>query len=475
MADKKKDKEFQWLQKQLTDDMHDMDKVTLDEDDAYEDEVEDNPRDAKVHNTAYIREMMELQQALATDVSEQVVRKQSPGKSKDTNHSQNDRDTDGTGKQSIIDTSDDYSISSSETFSKKQKKQNNEHNKIPIWGGLLISCACIALAAGITICGKNIAKTALVNMGFLQDEEVAVMEELPEVTATPVITATITPEPTQVVTEEAKEEETLVTDDVFYVLLLGIDSLSEEENADTIIIASMNVTDKTYHLIQVMRDLYVKIPGYGTEVISEAYRYGGGALLTKTLAENFDLPLESYLAVDFDHFTKIIDLMGGVTVSLTKEEAEYLNKTNYISQKANRTMVEGKQEANGDQVLGYCRIQEVPNKDDLSYDFGRVTRSKAVLNQLFQKVKKMSLGDLLYTMNATLPFIRTNLTKEKFRTMIEKMAEIGVSQPDSIRVPVYTLYTREKKNGQTVYIPDLENTTQKIHNLVYGEEESADQ
>ena len=134
-------------------------------------------------------------------------------------------------------------------------------------------------------------------------------------------------------------------------------------------------------------------------------------------------------------------------------------------------MVKGKQQVNGDQALGYCRIQYVPNSENLSYDFGRVARIKAVFNQIFQKVSNMTLGELLHTMNEFLPYIRTNLTKDKFKTILEIISEQGVQSFDSLRVPIYTLYERDTINKQTVYIPAIEESRQKIHILINGEEE----
>lgn len=478
LADRKKEKEYQWLQEQLTRDVHQLEGQgpgdrggTTDNNLMDNGESEEDCQEAMNH--AYIREMKELQQALSSEVSEHIRKKKKTSVQTDENDHSEYSDVDNYDVLSSKHISNYHSDSISEKDSKQlkeEKKQNSDkRDRLPIWVGVLISGAFVALSVGIVICAKNIGKTALSTVGLIDEEKEEVVEEI-EITTIPEVTATIAPVVTPEVTIPVEEEPEEVLDEVYNVVLLGIDTLAEEKNADTIVVASMNITDKTYHIIQFMRDLYVDIPGYGKEVLSEAYRYGGGALVTQTISDNFAINIEGYISVDFESFPKIIDSMGGINITLTKEEAEYLNTTNYISIKANRTMIEGKQTVNGDQALGYCRIQEVPNKDDLEYDFGRVTRAKAVLNQLFQKASGMSLGDMLYSMNEVLPYLRTNLTKEKFRSMLETMSEIGMSQLDSLRVPIYQYYSRETLNNHTIYVPEVEETTKKIETLIYGEE-----
>ena len=451
MSGKKKDNDYRWLQEQLTRDVHMLAETKIKGKERVAEEwLEDEEEECskkEADDTAYAREMKEIQQALATEVVEHTTKRSK----KDTSHSSESMSNDR-----IVNNYEDL-------------KSGNQSERLPIWMGLLIAVVFVIVSVGIVICGKNIGKTVLTSMGLLEDHSNVTMEEARFV-PTQELLITEVPTTTLEITQMAEEPEQ-EDDEVYNLLLLGIENLENEKNADAIVVVSMNVTDKTYHLIQFMRDLYLKIPGYGSDRLSTAYKNGGGILVTQTISENFDLAIEGYLSVNLESFVKMIDYMGGITIKLTKEEAEYLNTTNYISKKSNRTMIKGKQLVNGDQALGYCRIQYVPNSENLSYDFGRVARIKAVFNQIFQKVSNMTLGELLHTMNEFLPYIRTNLTKDKFKTILEIISEQGVQSFDSLRVPIYTLYERDTINKQTVYIPVIEESRQKIHILINGEEE----
>lgn len=475
MTDKKKDNEYLWLQEQLTNDMNQLKEDKPDEENRSSKPIETETagkEHQKSKNTAYIREMNELQQALASEVSEQTSKKKTkinePNSRLSFDTIQVDIPFESTSSQKQNSSSQNQSNYMKQANTKSGSK---EKGKIPLWVGILSCCLFIALAVGIIICGKNIGKTALTSMGLLKEQEEE--ESLDDILPIPETTVSITPTITPVVTEKV-EEPVIILDEVYNVLLIGLDNKEETSYADTIVIASMNVTDQSYHLTQIMRDVFVSIPGYGEEVISKAYNYGGGALLTETIEQNFGLQLEGYLSAEFESFIDIIDSMGGIKLTLTAQEAEYLNTTNYISQKINRVMVEGTQIANGDQVLGYCRIQEVPNDENLEKDFGRVTRAKKVLVQMFERMGKLSFGDLVYSMNEFLPYIRTNLTKEKFRNLLEKLSENKVSSVASSCIPIQSLYSIETFNGQTVFVPELEKTKTEIHTAIFGESEKTE-
>ncbi|MCR5584485.1 MAG: LCP family protein [Lachnospiraceae bacterium] len=192
---------------------------------------------------------------------------------------------------------------------------------------------------------------------------------------------------------------------VINVLLIGAENLKNQEfgRSDSMMIASVNVSEGTFKIISLMRDMFVRIPEIEDEVtygkLNASYAHGGPELLMDTVALNFGIQCDSYVVVDFDAFEKIIDLMGGVEISLTSAEAKYLNTTNYISKKEYRNVVSGKQILNGNQALGYCRVRKVAASNGMQSDNGRVYRQGLVVNSLFNKMQSADLFKLwsIYT------------------------------------------------------------------------------
>jgi LCP family protein required for cell wall assembly len=192
---------------------------------------------------------------------------------------------------------------------------------------------------------------------------------------------------------------------VINVLVIGAENLKKQEfgRSDSMMIASVNVSEGTFKIISLMRDMFVRIPEIEDEFtygkLNASYARGGPDLLMDTVALNFGIQCDSYVVIGFDAFEKIIDLVGGVEISLTSAEAKYLNTTNYISEKENRNVVQGKQVLNGNQALGYCRVRKVTASNGMQSDNGRVYRQGLVVNSLFEKMKSADLFTLwsIYT------------------------------------------------------------------------------
>lgn len=269
--------------------------------------------------------------------------------------------------------------------------------------------------------------------------------------------------------EKKKYEEHVVN-----ILLLGVEEIGGASNTDSIMIATMNTKDKSLKLTSLMRDLYVDIPGYGKNRINSAYAKGGIDLLYKTIELNFDIPLDGYASVNFDEFENIIDIIGGVEITLTEKEARYLNTTNYISNPANRKVVPGKQVMNGNQALGYSRVRKISTGTE-NNDFGRTQRHRAVLNSIFNKVKSKNIIELGFLMNEILTKvqIKTDITQKEFNNYLEEAVSLNVKELENYRVPYDGNYQNIKvqmgRYKQDVLEPkDWDATRAELRKNLYG-------
>ena len=68
-------------------------------------------------------------------------------------------------------------------------------------------------------------------------------------------------------------------------------------------------------LLSLPRDLFVPIPGTGTSRrINIAVEQGGAPLLIRTIGENFGIPINHYVQVDFASFRGLVDAIDGVPI-----------------------------------------------------------------------------------------------------------------------------------------------------------------
>lgn len=259
---------------------------------------------------------------------------------------------------------------------------------------------------------------------------------------------------------------------VYNILLLGeeaIGSGSARGRTDLIIIATLNKNQKTIKLTSLMRDMLVQIPGYKDNKLNSAYEKGGIDLLYETIALNFNIRLDGCALVNFENFEKIIDLLGGLEITLTKSEAKYLRNTNYISNPKYRNVVEGKQLMNGNQVLGYARIRKRAAITGNNNDYGRTDRHRIILKAIFDKYKTTSKMELLSIMFKVLPLVKTDIDSKTFEKLIDTFIEMGTMDMEQLRIPADGTFTDNVKvRGMDVLIPDLTKNIEILHEFIFG-------
>lgn len=301
-------------------------------------------------------------------------------------------------------------------------------------------------------------------------------------------------EPDLVVDEDFIEEEDLVSDavevdvetivwpehsgygrqeeGVYNILLLGeeaIDSGTSRGRTDLIIIATLNKNNKSIKLTSLMRDTLVQIPGYKENKLNSAYEKGDVDLLYETIALNFNIRLDGCVLVNFENFEKIIDYMGGLDITLTSSEARYLRNTNYISNTKYRTVVEGTQLMNGNQVLGYSRIRKRAAITGENNDYGRTDRHRIILNAIFEKYKTKGEMELASMMIKILPMVKTDIDSKTFEKLLSTFIEMGTMKIDQQRIPAEGTFTDNVKvRGMDVLVPDLDKNVSILHEFIFG-------
>jgi len=151
---------------------------------------------------------------------------------------------------------------------------------------------------------------------------------------------------------------------ILNILMLGVDQRENEPaRADTIILASLNLEEKEVHLLSIPRDTRVPIPNHGVvRKINYAHAVGGAALTVKTVEQFLDLPVHYYVETNFEGFSGMIDIIGGVTLNV---EQDMYYPDEGIDLKA------GLQKLNGHDALSYVRW-----RSDGRGDIGRIERQQ---------------------------------------------------------------------------------------------------
>ena len=159
------------------------------------------------------------------------------------------------------------------------------------------------------------------------------------------------------------------------------------QRADVIMLVKVHPDEDRAQILSLPRDLWVEIPGHGTNKINAAYALGGASLMVDTVAAFSDIPINHYVEVDFVGFRALVDEIGGVTVDFPYPARD---------PKSGLGVGAGLQRLDGSEALAYARsrtYQEQRNGRWVSVDggdFGRTRRQQQLIFAILSELKRPS-------------------------------------------------------------------------------------
>ncbi|NLO09441.1 MAG: hypothetical protein GX129_06170 [Clostridiales bacterium] len=256
-----------------------------------------------------------------------------------------------------------------------------------------------------------------------------------------------------------------IEDYVTNFLLFGL----EANNADTIMIASVNTRDSTIKLTSLLRDTYIDMEGFNPNKLNAFFSLGGAKTFVDVVEDKYRIKIDGYAYLNFESFEKIIDYLGGISLELGEKEAKYLNTTNYISNRAYRNVKPGWNDLNGNQVLGYCRIRLVETIGGANDDYGRTLRQRKIVRAVFNKYKSKGLLDLIRISNNILGHVKTNVTQQQIEKTLENVIENKITNMETMRLPVNGAYEAPTKYQGVGYplVYDWDENVIQLYQFIY--------
>ncbi len=244
------------------------------------------------------------------------------------------------------------------------------------------------------------------------------------------------------------------TDKIVNILLVGQDRRPGEGRArsDSMILCSFNKTKGTIQMISFLRDLYVPIPGgYMDNRLNAAYAMGGFELLDDALETNFGIRIDANIEVDFSGFTKVVDVLGGVDINLTQEEADWMNMGTYKGLEA------GLNHMDGETALSYSRIRY------LDSDFYRTGRQRNVLMAMLDSVRNIDLATAKNLVDELFPLVTTDMTNTQILEYLTTLFPLlPGAEVNSFHIPSDDGFYYASIRGMSVVVPDMELARQQL-------------
>jgi polyisoprenyl-teichoic acid--peptidoglycan teichoic acid transferase len=210
---------------------------------------------------------------------------------------------------------------------------------------------------------------------------------------------------------------------------------------DVTLIVRVEPASKRVSLLSIPRDLVVPIAGTGAQNrINAAFSAGPGQLV-QTIEQNFGIPINHYVLIDFDGFQAIVDALDGIDVRFPYPARDTLSGLNVAEA--------GCVHLNGARALALARSRHftyarggVWRSDPLA-DLGRIRRQHAFLQALVEAALAKGLTNPVRA-NAFIGSLIHELTKDsalKVRDVIRLAASFRSFKPS--RLTSYTLPVTE--------------------------------
>ncbi len=310
---------------------------------------------------------------------------------------------------------------------------------------LIVLICLVAVLAGTAAVVTNVTVDSMLNE--MDQQEVIKQEE-----------AEIAPE----VIEQVKQRK------VINIALFGADNSkgiesTSEERSDVMKIVSLDFDNKKIKVTSLERDVVVYIPGDHQEYghFNWAYWFGGPELAVKTINYNLDLDITQYVTLNFRSVIELIDLIGGVDISLTKAEATY-----FVDGHIDHNAVPGVNHMNGEVALSYARLREIDS------NFNRMERQNNVIRAVITKLKDKSVTELMEIVKAMMPYITTNLSNADIKEYMMNLMTFDLMNIETYTEPSgkYNDIARCPSLGGYL-VRSYSDMVKSLHMNIYGDED----
>lgn len=242
----------------------------------------------------------------------------------------------------------------------------------------------------------------------------------------------------------------------FLLYISGIDTrtgtMPSRSLSDVNILAAINPAIKKILLVNIPRDSYVLVHGDNglRDKLTHAGSRGGLQLSTATIEDLFGLKVDRNIRVNFNFVTKLVDSIGGITV------------TNDL----NRTLtLEGCTYKPGDNAVdGKCALRFA--RERKSYDSGdrhRGENQQQIITRIINKISSNKSIILGYEkiLNAIDGSFESNLTSENITSLVRlQLDEMSPWQVENYNVNGSGRLTKTHSYpNQNLYVMDIDQTT----------------
>ena len=204
-------------------------------------------------------------------------------------------------------------------------------------------------------------------------------------------------------------------------------------NTDGTILVTMDTAAKRLIFTTLSREMLIRRPdGEIGRFTYIAKNYGMDAMC-QTVSTHFGVKVDKYIVFNMDNVQNIIDAMGGVYITVTDAEADYLNRYRISRDSTTPSMGKGGTYLfGGHAAVIYMRIRKVGGDGDN----GRMRRMRTVLSTLAQKYADVDLGTAMELLTAVRGcIVQTNMNLQDMMQALNYAFELRGVTPEGLQMP----------------------------------------
>ena len=204
-------------------------------------------------------------------------------------------------------------------------------------------------------------------------------------------------------------------------------------NTDGVMMVTFDTRAKRLLFTTYMREMLIQRPDGQIGRITYIAKNYGPEELCKIISTHFGVKVDQYILFSMDNVQTIIDALGGVQITVTDAEADYLNRYRIARDATTPSMDHaGTYLFSGHAAVIYMRIRKVGSDGDA----GRTRRMRTVLTTLASQYKNVTLDQAIQVLNSvSTNLCRTNMTmSDMLEAVGYAMQLVGVT-PEGLQMP----------------------------------------
>lgn len=235
-------------------------------------------------------------------------------------------------------------------------------------------------------------------------------------------------------------DQTTLNDTTFDVLFVG----THGSLTDTLLLATVNEEKKTVTLVSIPRDLFV----HGRKINEYYYKFGM-AKLQDIVEEVSGRTVDKYVVVDLQGFVSIVDLLGGVDITVEKALTDYSYPNNSEGYET-FSIGAGAQHLDGATALKYARSRHSTS------DFDRALRQQQIIDAVRSKLEAFDVighvDDAVALFQAAASAVTTDMDVFDAMNYWKRFSDFALEQGNVLTTSNY-LYSTHSTSGQYILLP----------------------